>query len=92
MLKSKKVCCSSLEGTNKKKRKGGRREGVREREMLLTLPNVSKYSLRSSSELSELRPPTKMRFTYTERERQRDRETESDDFATKYHNITKIPS
>ena len=57
--------------------------------MLLTLPNVSKYSLRSSSELSELRPPTKMRFTYTQRQRkrerqretERDRETQSDDFA-----------
>ena len=76
------------------------REREREREMPLTLPNVSKYSLRSSSELSELRPPTKMRFTYThtqtdrqrERERERERERQSDDFATKYHNITKISS
>ena len=44
--------------------------------MLLTFPNVSKYSLRSSSELSELRPPTKMRFTYTQTDTQTDRERE----------------
>ena len=50
-------------------------ERERERELFLTLPNVSKYSLKSSSELSELKPPTKMRFTYTHtRERERERE------------------
>ena len=49
----------------------------RERELFLALPNVSKYSLKSSSELSELKPPTKMRFTYTHtRERERERERE----------------
>ena len=73
-FKSKKLCCSFTRKSTKSlcwKLKRGKEErergkgDEREREMLLALPNVSKYSLKSSSELSELRPPTKMRFTYT---------------------------
>ena len=64
------------------KRIRGKEEREREREIFLALPNVSKYSLKSSSELSELKPPTKIRFTYIQ-ERERERERERDDFRNK---------